>query len=136
MYFWYFSGLTTRTSKFIIEWYVPHSSAQRPTYSPGWRTVTSNWLSKPGITSRLNSSSGTQKEWITSLLSSLNRIFLPVGRTRIGMYELVPVSETVAPVSSWVPSYRNCQFHLKATTSTVTSGFAERLSTYVWMIAV
>ena len=26
-----FSGVTARSSKFIIEWYVPHSSAQRPT---------------------------------------------------------------------------------------------------------
>ena len=67
----------TRISKFICEWYVPHSSAQRPTYAPVLSIVTSNWLTTlPGNTSRLNSSAGTQNEWMTSCECSSNRIGL------------------------------------------------------------
>src|SRR5690554_2636586 len=93
-YAWKVSGETARTSKFLIEWYVLHSSAHRPTYAPSLSTstVTSNWLRRsPGNTSRLNSSSGTQNEWITSRDSSSNRTRCPVGITSTGISVLEPV---------------------------------------------
>ena len=65
---------------------MPHSSAHRPTYAPSWSIVTANeFFTLPGNTSRLNSRSGTQNEWITSSACSANRIVLCVGRTSTGM---------------------------------------------------
>src|SRR5215467_2514201 len=132
------ADVTDRSSKFICEWYVPHSSAQRPTYAPVLSMVTSNWLTTlPGNTSRLNSKAGTQNEWMTSCECSLNRIVSLVGTTSTGMYPLSPIVVTCWPDGSTFcePSYVNCQFHLNAVMSTVRSGFLVILSTYVSVVS-
>ena len=74
-------GDTARTEKFIAECFSPHSSAQRPTYSPSLLIVTSKVLARPGMTSRLNRNAGTQNEWMTSGEVSVKRIVVSVGST-------------------------------------------------------
>ena len=84
---------TTLMKKFIRSWSTPHSSAQRPTNVPVLSMVTSNWLTRPGMTSRLNRNSGTQNEWMTSWTRS-NRMLRSSGSTSWAGWLGRPVTAT------------------------------------------
>ncbi|SHV44709.1 Uncharacterised protein [Mycobacteroides abscessus subsp. abscessus] len=89
-------GLTTRSSKAIIEWYVPHISTQRPTNAPSfrilltWKTLSELLALGSGITSRVNRNGTTRNEWMTSAEASWNSMLLPLGTTSTGISEEVP----------------------------------------------
>ena len=96
------AGLPVAYGSFALDtaaalvWFDARDSAQRPTNAPvfvislTWKML-SEWLATgSGITSRLNSISGTQNEWMTSRPCSTNRTLLFVGSTRTGTYVLVP----------------------------------------------
>ncbi len=57
----------------------PQNSAHWPRYSPGVSAVNVSRFSRPGTTSRLPPSWGTQKLWITSGPSSTSATGRPAG---------------------------------------------------------
>ena len=131
-----------RTSKFIIEWYEPQYSAQRPTKDPG-RSIFSitqvffwSFFSGSGKTSRLNRNSGIQNEWMTSSECWVKEIGRSVGRTSSGTSSVVPIVATGAPTGFRDSGYANSQFHWKATTSILSSLPVAGRSTTFWTTTV
>ena len=84
----------------------PQNSAHWPQYSPGVSGVSVSRFRRPGTTSRLPPSCGTQKLWITSGPSSVSWTGRPAGRWS---------SFAVATSSA---GYRNSHHHWRPRTST------------------
>lgn len=66
------------------QWSRPQNSAHRPSKLPTVCGVTSIELSIPWMRSRFSRKSGTQNEWMTSVVRSTRRAVRPSGNTRCG----------------------------------------------------
>ena len=100
------AGASTTTRMPMLACEAPQNSAHWPQYSPGVSGVSVSRLSRPGTTSRLPPSCGTQKLWITSGPSSVSWTGRPAGRWS---------SFAVATSSA---GYRNSHHHWRPRTST------------------
>ena len=74
------AGSSTITRSCMLAWQAPQNSAHWPQYSPTRSGVSTIRLTRPGTTSRLPPSCGTQKLWITSGPSRSRTIGRPTGR--------------------------------------------------------
>src|SRR5690606_23766185 len=77
----YCSGPSTVTSNAISACSRPQNSAHWPRMGPAWSARSRSTLVRPGIASILPPRRGTQKLWMTSLLSTWNSTISPSGIT-------------------------------------------------------
>jgi hypothetical protein len=81
----------------------------------------------PGMRSRLDRKSGTQNEWLTSLLTSRSCTGRPTGTTISGPRPGSPVTTTSSS------RYTNCHDHWNPTTSILATGSGSRSLTRSWV---